>query len=581
MLVTSVMSVLKRMPSHFQRAAILIGLALAATLAAQAPATVNQDDVLDRMSAHEQQLYRRLRELTPRVETYLQNLRSDPVLGDVPTADRYYLGILDYRKGMRTDSFLPEPPQLWRQAIGPIDDWLTLPARRILGLDLFRNSFAAMLFPSAGHFDRQHYQFRYLRREFLGQVRCYVFDVVPLNVGVKGSFWGRIWVEDQDDYLVRFNGSFWQNRYGHPDLHFDSWRTNARPDVWVPTYVYVEESDLGYGLVRHARYQSQTRIWGYDLHLAGHQSELATMSVEGAEVAPTAPPVVLSPLGSTRQWERQAEDNVLDRLERAGLLAPEGPADAVLQTVVNNLIYTNQLSITPAVRCRILLTTPLESLTVGHTIVLSRGLIDSLPDEASLAAMLAHELAHISLGQRLDTRYAFADRMLFADQDSYRLLDLKRTPQEEANANQLAAKLLVNSPYRDQLASAGLFLRQLDARRKLTPHLFSPRLGDPWFKDAWFSHDYLIRLHTVEMSSPPLTPPVVSQIAALPLGGRLLVDPWSGALTLQTPQAIPLLSAREKMPLQVTPMFPYLERATAPVAKATPSSSPGGGKPPN
>ncbi|HXR97046.1 MAG TPA: M48 family metalloprotease [Terriglobales bacterium] len=565
------------MRSHSYRAAILVSLALATTLAAQTPTAVNQDDVLDRMSAHEQQLYHRLQELTPRVETYLQNLRSDPVLGDVPIADRYYLGILDYRHGMRTDSFLPEPPQFWRQAIGPIDDLLTLPGRRVLGLDLYRNSFAAMLFPSAGHFDRQHYQFRYLRREFLGQVRCYVFDVVPLDANLKGSFWGRIWIEDQDDYLVRFNGSFWQNRYGHPDLHFDSWRTNARPDVWVPTYVYVEESDLGYGLVRHARYQSQTRIWGYDLHLAGHQSELATMSVEGAEVAPTAPPVALSPLGSTRQWERQAEDNVLDRLERAGLLAPEGPADTVLQTVVNNLIYTNQLSITPAVRCRILLTTPLESLTVGHTIVLSRGLIDALPDEASLAAMLAHELAHISLGQRLDTRYAFADRMLFADQDSYRLLDLKRTPEEEADANQLAAALLAKSPYRDQLASAGLFLRQLDARRKQTPHLFSPNLGDPWFKNSWFSHDYLTRLRAIEVAAPPLTPPVVSQIAALPLGGRLLVDPWSGALTLQTPQAIPLLSAREKMPLQVTPMFPYLERATAADVKSS-SPSPGGGR---
>ena len=44
-------------------------------------------------------------------------------------------------------------------------------------------------------------------------------------------------------------------------------------------------------------------------------------------------------------------------------------------------------------RSRILLTSPLESFTVGHTIVLSRGLIDVLPDEASLATMLAHELS--------------------------------------------------------------------------------------------------------------------------------------------------------------------------------------------
>jgi len=525
------------------------------------------------MSAREQQLYRRLQELEPRIETYMQDLRSDATLGDVPVADRYFLGILHFHGGFQTESFLPEPQQAWRQWIGPLDDALALPARKVLGLNVYRNSFAGMLFPGADHFDRRHYRFVYVRREFLGQVRCYVFDVAPLLADAKGSFWGRIWIEDQDDTLVRFNGSFWQDRYGHPDLHFDSWRLNVRPDVWVPVYIYAEESDLAFGLFRHVRYQAQTRLWGYDLRAAGRQQELTSVSIEGAEVAPQAPPTVLSPLASTRAWEREAEDNVLDRLEKAGLLAPAGPADAVLQQVVDNLVVTNQLSISPPVRCRILLTTPLESVAIGHTIVLSRGLIDSLPDEASLAAMLAHELAHISLGQRLDTRYAFGDRMLFADQDSFRLLDLRRTPQEEAYANALAVKLLEGSPYKAHIADAGLFLRQVDARRKLSPHLFSPHLGN-----AWFSHDYLARLHAVEAAAPPLAPAQVSQIAALPLGGRLLVDAWDGSVTLQTPQAIPLLSAREKMPLQLTPFYPYLERAApAATSQGTGVGGPGSG----
>ncbi|HEY7837088.1 MAG TPA: M48 family metalloprotease [Terriglobales bacterium] len=568
--------------------ALAVGLALAAVggcrgAAAQRPASAptaasssdvaaaaprDADQILDRMSAHERQLYSRMQELSPRVETYMQNLRTDPVLGDVPIADRYDLGILHYHQGFTTLSFLPEPQAYWRQLIGPIDDLLTWPARKVLDLNLYRSSFASMLFPSGGHFDRQHYRFAFVRTTFLGQVRCYVFDVAPLDVHAKGSFWGRIWIEDQDMVLVRFNGSFWQNRYGHPDLHFDSWRLNVRPGVWVPAYIYAEESAMGYGLFRHARFQAQTRLWGYDLHLAGHQQELTSITIEGADL-PAAPPPkgLLSPLGSTRAWERQAEDNVLDRLERAGLLAPAGPTDNVLQTVVNNLIITNHLTIDPAVRCRILLTTPLETFTVGHTIVISRGLIDSLPDEASLAAMLAHELAHIDLGQRLDTRYAFTDRMLFADQSSFRLLDLARSPQEEDAANLLAAKLLLHSPYKDTLASAGLFLRQVDARRKLSPHLFSPHLGN-----AWFSHDYLQRLHELEVSAPPLRPAQVSQIAALPLGGRLVVDPWDDAVSLQTPQAMPLLSARDKMPLQLTPFFPYLERAQPSVAVSSAAS---------
>lgn len=567
------------MPPHkiFRRGLALGALLLAATAqaAAQAPPPAvkpapvpapDADAILDRMATRERQLFHRLQELTPRVETYMQNLREDPTLGDVPTADRYELGILRFHRHFETASFLAEPQPAWRQDIGPLDDLLTLPARRVVGLDLYRSSFAAMLFPDAGHFDRQHYRFVYVRREFLGQVRCYVFDVAPLDVHTKGSFWGRIWIEDQDDALVRFNGSFWQDRYGHPDLHFDSWRINVRPGVWMPAYIYTEESALGYGLFRHARFQAQTRLWGYDLDRAGRQQELTTMSVEGADVSPEAvPAATLSPLASTRAWERQAEDNVLDRLERAGLLAPPGPADQVLDTVVNNLVITNHLAISPPVRCRILLTTPLESVAIGHTIVLSRGLIDSLPDEASLAAMLAHELAHISLGQRLDTRYAFADRMLFADQDSFRLLDLKRTRQEESDANALAVTLLLHSPYKGQLAAAGLFLREVDARRKLTPHLFSPHLGN-----AWFSRDFLTRLHAIEAEAPPLAPAEVSQIAALPLGDRLLVDPWDGSLSLQPPQTLPLLSAREKMPLQLTPFFPYLKRAASDEAQTAP-----------
>src|SRR5205823_8715402 len=105
------------------------------------------------------------------------------------------------------------------------------------------------------------------------------------------------------------------------------------------------------------------------------------------------------PVHSQHMWEREAEDNVLDRLERAGVLAPEGEVSKVLQTVVNNMEITNNLNIDPEVRCRVLLTTPLESFTVGHTIVVSRGLLDVMPDEASLAMILSHELGHIALGQ--------------------------------------------------------------------------------------------------------------------------------------------------------------------------------------
>src|SRR6195256_4637444 len=141
-------------------------------------------------------------------------------------------------------------------------------------------------------------------------------------------------------------------------------------------------------------------------------------------------------------------------MQRMGLMAPYGDVDKMLETVVNNLEVTNELDIQPEVRCRVLMTSTLESFVIGHTIVLSRGLIDVLPDEASLATILAMELAHVVLGHHVDTQYAFYDRMLWDDQDTFRHFGFARSQEEEESANQKAVELLAKSPYKDQLGTA-------------------------------------------------------------------------------------------------------------------------------
>src|SRR5439155_1606287 len=151
-----------------------------------------------------------------------------------------------------------------------------------------------------------------------------------------------------------------------------------------------------------------------DLGHARQEQELSKVLVESsAGVRDAETGNDYSPLQAERSWDHQAEDNVADRLERMGLLAPYGEVDKVLVTVVNNLEVTNNLDIQPDVRCRVLMTSTLESFTVGHTIVLSRGLIDVLPDEASLGAILAHELGHVVLGHRIDSQFAFFSRVRF------------------------------------------------------------------------------------------------------------------------------------------------------------------------
>ena len=186
-------------------------------------------------------------------------------------------------------------------------------------------------------------------------------------------------------------------------------------------------------------------------------------------------------------WERLAEDNATDHLQKIGLLALPGPVDQVLQTVVNNLIITNKLEIAPEVRCRVLLTTPIESFTMtpstqgicACTIVVSRGLLDVLPDEASLAMILSHELAHIALGHKIDTKLAFTDRFFFPDPDTFQRMSFERSSLDEQAADAKALELLNNSPYKDKLVVAGLFLKQVQERASVLPNLIRPHLGNP------------------------------------------------------------------------------------------------------
>jgi len=82
----------------------------------------------------------------------------------------------------------------------------------------------------------------------------------------------------------------------------------------------------------------------------------------------------------------------------------------------------------------VILTTPLESLAVGNTILLSKGLVDTLPDENALAAVIAFQLAHIVTGHHIDTRYAFNDRLLFPDTATFRRITMNHSTPDNDEA---------------------------------------------------------------------------------------------------------------------------------------------------
>ena len=122
--------------------------------------------------------------------------------------------------------------------------------------------------------------FDYVKREFLGEVRCLVFDVTPLPKSGKGRFLGRIWVEDQDYHIVRFNGGYGGAGKTAYYFHFDSWRTNLQPGLWLPSFVYSEEKELHYAMTKKLDFRAQTRLWGYNIGKAQQEQELSKILVE-------------------------------------------------------------------------------------------------------------------------------------------------------------------------------------------------------------------------------------------------------------------------------------------------------------
>lgn len=529
------------------------------------------DRLLDKVIANEHQVLKSLSQRTPIVETYLQ---EDPSSGDEAgkTRDHYFLGRMGLLDSVNYVSFIKRsssPPALETKTKSRFLFFkkTVTTAGASESLSFLPEGFAQMAVIDARFFDRKTYKFDYIRREFLGDVRCLVFDLSPFVKGQPGKFIGRIWVEDQDSFIVRINGTYTPKSDDDLYFHFDSWRVNPEPRTWIPAITYVEDAvsfaDLqAQGFEAPVRFKAQTRIWSYESPTHNRFEELTAILVDSNHnVTDQEAPKEISPIEGQRRWEREAELNVTDRLEKIGLLAPQGEVDKVLNTVVNNLIVTNPIDVDA--RCRLLLTTPLETFTIGHTIVISRGLVDVLPDEGSLALVLATELAHIALAHPTRTEYSFNDRTMVGDEEVLDQFRFSRTPEEVAGATQKALIMLANSPYKDKLSGAGLFLRAMKAASPRVPRLIQATLGNDLTK-------YLEMPEFSDLLSkaPKLEEDNLQQVAALPLGSRIRVEPWNNQAFLLKSKPLALLSAREKMPFEVAPVTIHLSRAasSAPVA---------------
>lgn len=531
-----------------------------------APAlTPEQNALVKKAIAAEKLTIKAIQQKSPLVQTYIQNMKGDAKLYAVPISDQYILQRVDFGKSFYGKAYATgEATDQTHGAFKGSLAALGLLSKSLLpgNVRYLPDGFLEMMFIDPSGFDQQHYDFIFIRKAFLGTVRSDVFDVHPKAGLGNGRFTGRIWVDDDSGNVVRFNGTYTGNELedkadDNDYFHFDSWRQNLQPGVWLPVGVYVEETSKK-DKEHPVAFKAQTSIWGYSLKVPTHQSDNESIKIDDVQDQ-SGNSEDVGPLQAQREWISQAEENVLDRLTQAGLLAAPSDFDKVLEQVTNNIIIGNNIQLSAPVHCRVMLTTPLESIAVGNTIILSKGLVDTLPSEESLAAVLSFQLAHIVLGHHIDTKYAFNDRLLFPDESTFSRIHMQHTEGDDAEAAKKAVALLDGSIYKDKMGNAGLYFVQLQQREKELAALNTPRLGDSLLNTAgepW--------LAAIQKRAPKLDLDKLDQIAALPLGSQLRTDAWDDRVYKLNARPVPLLNARDKMPFEVTPVYYKLGRYEQP-----------------
>ena len=173
--------------------------------------TAAQSALIDKAVLREKEVIKVVKERAPIVETYIQNMKPDPVMRQVPESDEHFLGRVEFGRIIGDDAYQAGPKagakpsklEFFKNSAGFLGS-----LGGSLHLQFHEAGFVQMLLMDSNSFDKQHYNFYFVRNDFLGNTPTSVFDVTPISgKSERGRFFGRIWVETRDGNVVRFNGS--------------------------------------------------------------------------------------------------------------------------------------------------------------------------------------------------------------------------------------------------------------------------------------------------------------------------------------------------------------------------------------
>jgi hypothetical protein len=521
--------------------AVLLSCVLCEIVAGQVSTPATADPTIDEIIRQEKELVGSFVAYTPIAETYLQELQThDGVV--TPHRDHYFLS--QAKLGPRVDELAFKGVRKG-SSVGHFAK-----SAVSIKLEYLPEGFAQMAHPNMEDFDRDHYSFVKTGSESLGDWNCEVFKVSPVGRYSKqlGMFDGQIWVEDKSHTIVRYKGFFigGNDAKGHY-FHFDSYRTEVKPGLWLPSGIYAEETNFAYNKIAsipldRVSFRAQTLFWGYGPVLV--DAVLPSQSVVNQpsrsrqhnlsnNLAPTST--------AGQEWsEGEVEHTLSSRLEQVGLLAAPSELDRVLDVIMQNVETANHVHFQPEAHCRELLTSRLEFFTLGHTIVISRGLFDVASDKAILAAIIALGLARIEL---TTPEYLHAYRGKVDPQDVLAKMNFASPAKLRKKIQELATDYIALSPYKNSMPLIHEFFTELAKSSHHIPELVAANLGDNLLPETVYSWS------GTQSESGNI------QRRALPLGIKTRIDPWTDRIELiESPTRDPV--ADKNAAFEVTPLFP-------------------------
>ncbi|MFI5069322.1 MAG: hypothetical protein ACHP8A_00410 [Terriglobales bacterium] len=399
-------------------------------------AGMTHEQLTKRIFEGERAMISELRASRPVLETYIQSLWTDSE-GQSPIDDAYFLSTVNFMRGS-------EESGDGRPGYQTFLAGQTARSRKIRlnngdRVAVIPDGYLDMLFIDLEDFDADTYDLSFVHETNCNDSSCLMFSVMPRARISHGRFKGQIWVETSNFKIVRIRGTFTPVKTQHLNLrtlfgvggiplyfHFDSTREEVSPGIWLPSYSYFDENRTWQQIDKNAstdlHYRGHILMWGY------------------------------KDVGVEADANENHKSDLMRRLEQDKLLANAGIVEEGLNSILHRILAANNLDM-PAIECRLLLTTPVEMFHVGHTIILSRGLLNIVPDGSVIPVLLTHEIAEMLAEKSvLSTK---SDQILW----------------------QKTLEMVEHAGYAKGVGYTSLLFAQLAEHSKQIPNLLHPRSG--------------------------------------------------------------------------------------------------------